>query len=146
MGPKKSCSVWQKLIPDRCFMTCKDYKNKYDLQCANVTIIRFHNLMEPEDKLYWVCRKCRNSQPHKYNVTKSNIPTRSTTTCTINTRQRTKISQAVLERSISDELLEDQNSSTNGDTFSPQFSDCYHTIGIVATVLLFSTSSYTSWN
>lgn len=60
-------------IPNREYLSCLLCQEKYDLQCANVSIQRFLNTMTKDHKTQWKCHACRSKVPKKDN---SNTPIR----------------------------------------------------------------------
>ncbi|CAH0404366.1 unnamed protein product [Chilo suppressalis] len=67
------CAGCLQNITNRQYLTCSQCKDKYDLQCANVSIQRFFNTMSAEHKAVWRCDRCRLKEPKKDN---SNTPIR----------------------------------------------------------------------
>lgn len=63
-----TCSGCLKEILDRYFLLCASCKNKYDLECANVSIQRFCNTMTTKHKQSWICQLCRCKMPKKDNT------------------------------------------------------------------------------
>lgn len=62
------CSGCLKIIPNREFLTCSLCDDKYDLDCANVSIQRFLNTMTPDHKNSWKCASCRCKMPKTDNT------------------------------------------------------------------------------
>lgn len=72
-----NCAGCLNKLPKREFLTCCLCKLKYDLECANVPIVRFNNTMTEEHKRNWKCQLCRCQAPKTDN---SNTPLRPQTT------------------------------------------------------------------
>lgn len=75
------CAECLKAIPGREFLTCAFCKNKYDLNCAQVSVQRFINTLTPEHRKQWKCRTCYGATPTtaelKHRHETSNITTRA---------------------------------------------------------------------
>lgn len=69
------CSGCKQTIKDkRRFLICSLCKEYYDLDCANVTENRFHNIMTGDHKNKWKCQACICKMPKQNN---SNTPVRT---------------------------------------------------------------------
>lgn len=57
------CAKCLKTVPGREYLTCASCKNKYDLNCAQVSVQRFYNTLTPDRKKQWKCPFCHNKSP-----------------------------------------------------------------------------------
>lgn len=69
------CAGCRQKIPDRCFLTCCLCEQSYDIECANVSLVRFTNTMTKQHKLTWKCPLCYSKMAKSNN---SNTPVRQT--------------------------------------------------------------------
>ncbi|KAL0809364.1 hypothetical protein ABMA28_011567 [Loxostege sticticalis] len=67
------CAGCLQNLPRREFLTCSLCKSSYDLDCANVPIVRFNNTMSAEHKRNWKCQACYCKMPKTGNT---NTPVR----------------------------------------------------------------------
>lgn len=67
------CAGCRSTIPNKLFLACFYCKDKYDLDCANVSEQRFFNTMTADHKRNWQCQACRCKAPKSDN---SNTPVR----------------------------------------------------------------------
>jgi hypothetical protein len=68
------CAGCRNKIPNKTYLTCALCKEKYDLDCANVSIQRFCNTMTATHKKEWKCQACKCKTPKQNN---SDTPIRS---------------------------------------------------------------------
>lgn len=78
----KVCAGCLQKIPDKRFMQCSICQQNYDLECSNISELRFYNIMKEENKKAWKCPQCIAQKP-KLNIDNSNTPIRKQT-CTLN--------------------------------------------------------------
>ncbi|CAK1599947.1 unnamed protein product [Parnassius mnemosyne] len=64
---KQFCGACRALISDKRYMTCLGCKQKYDLQCANISPQRYRALND-ENKRNWRCLECKSKIPKKDNT------------------------------------------------------------------------------
>lgn len=57
MNPFK-CAACPQIITDKYYLTCSTCEEKYDLDCASVSIQRFRNTMTIEHRNKWQCQTC----------------------------------------------------------------------------------------
>lgn len=83
------CGGCLKTITNREFLTCALCKNKYDLNCAQVSVQRFRNTLTPERKKKWKCPFCYYGTPVNRNEAKQ-LPETSNITIRTNKNKKTK--------------------------------------------------------
>lgn len=126
------CSGCLQPIPGRTFLTCSTCNEKYDLDCANVSIQRFRNTMTIEHKKSWICDSCFCKKPKKGNT---NTPLRQQKTTPPPTKQNLKVN---LEEQHNNVTLRgkpiqtvcagegsDEDTICSGDTLPPE--NCFAT-------------------
>lgn len=106
------CAGCLQKLPKREFLMCSLCKSGYDLDCANVPIVRFNNTMTVEHKQKWKCQTCLCAMPKTDNT---NTPVRSI----YNTNT---ISHAPDEANHNNVTLRRKHTSSNYE-LSPAFSD-----------------------
>lgn len=89
-------------ITGRLFLTCAKCKDKYDLECAQVSTQRFYNTMTRERKNQWTCPSCACKTPKSGNT---NRP--------IHHHDTSPTKQV---QSLSESLSSNENQSLLGDT------------------------------
>lgn len=97
-------------------MTCKQCNNRYDLECANITIKQFEKTMTKQEIDSWICQLCRSRLPKLDN---SNTPIRPQLTSPLNSsdlinitvRNTTSIARNAQSSQTDDDF------SIMGDTF-----------------------------
>lgn len=67
------CAGCRQDINDRKYLKCSTCQENYDLECANVSEMRFYNTMTVDHKKSWKCHFCRSKEPKADN---SNTPIR----------------------------------------------------------------------
>lgn len=87
-----TCAGCLSILPKREFLTCLQCKAKYDLECANISLARFNNAMDKENKRNWKCQYCKCKMPK---VDNTNTPVRS--------QNMTSSGDNVISQSISNE-------------------------------------------
>lgn len=68
------CAGCRQHISDRYFLSCSICKETYDIQCANVPLLRFNNTMTKQHKSNWKCPLCSSKMAKTNN---SNTPVRN---------------------------------------------------------------------
>lgn len=106
------CAGCLQKLPKREFLKCSLCKSSYDLDCANVPIVRFNNTMTGEHKQKWKCQTCLCAMPKTDNTT---TPVRNI----YNTNTVTHSPDGANHNNIT---LRRKHTSSNYET-SPAFSD-----------------------
>lgn len=112
------CAGCLQKLPKREFLICSLCKSSYDLDCANVPVVRFNNTMTVEHKKAWKCQTCLCAMPKTDNT---NTPVRNM--FNINT-----IIQSPDGASHNNITLRRKHASSNYET-SPVFSDSESILG-----------------
>lgn len=110
MAAQNKCAGCLQIIPNREFLICSLCKNKYDLECANVSSQRFYNTLTKEYREKWKCPLCMNKVPKKDNTNTPIRPQPSTSEQNVTLRNKSRNTNRTLSSS------EEDLSNIPGDT------------------------------